>query len=56
MNDIQFVNMNSTSTYQVGENLLVDSVAKLGKRADTQRPVAILELKAHGGTEGLSVG
>jgi uncharacterized protein (TIGR04255 family) len=51
----KLVGLNSISTYQVNENLLVDSIAKLGKRTGTQRPVAILELKAHGAGEGLSV-
>ncbi|MBV8565033.1 MAG: TIGR04255 family protein [Methylobacteriaceae bacterium] len=47
--------VNSTSTYQVAENLHVDLAVRLGRRIDTSEIVAMLEIKAHGTPEGLSL-
>jgi uncharacterized protein (TIGR04255 family) len=47
--------INSSFTYRFGDNLLVDSAVKLGKRIDTSEDVAVLEIKASGAPEGLSI-
>jgi uncharacterized protein (TIGR04255 family) len=51
----RLVGLNVSATYQLNDNLLVDSTAKLGQRLDTRETVAILELKAHGGPRDLSL-
>lgn len=47
--------VNSSFTYRFSDNLVVDSTVKLAKRRDTSEPVAILEVKAHGTPEALSI-
>jgi len=54
-NDRQLTGLNTTVTYQVNPTLLIDLAIKLGRRLDTKEPVAILELKAHGGPSDLSL-
>lgn len=49
------VGVNSSFTYRFSDNLMVDSTVKLGKRLNTSEPVAMLEVKAHGTPEGLSI-
>lgn len=49
------VGVNSSFTYRFRDNLMVDSTVKLGKRLKTLEPVAMLEVKAHGTPEGLSI-
>jgi uncharacterized protein (TIGR04255 family) len=53
--DRQFAGMNSTVTYRVNSNLLIDLAIRLGRRADTNEPAVGLELKAHGVPTDLSL-
>lgn len=47
--------MNATVAYRVDSTLLIDVAVRLGKRADNQELVAVLELKAHGTPGDLSL-
>jgi uncharacterized protein (TIGR04255 family) len=47
------VGLNASATYQLNENLFIDSFSRLGKRNDTKELVAALELKAYGAPSDL---
>jgi uncharacterized protein (TIGR04255 family) len=51
----ELVGFNSALGFKVSDALSVDLSWKLGKRADTQELIVVLELKAHGTPEGMSV-
>ena len=51
----EFVGINSTVTYRINENLLIEISTKLGKRVDTKEMVAMLEMKAHGTPTDISI-
>ena len=51
----RLVGLNATATYQLNDNLLVESAARLGRRLDTRELVAVLELKAQGAPKDLSL-
>ncbi len=51
----ELVGTNSSFTYKFANNLIVDSVVRIGRKADTQELAAIFELKAQGTPEGLGV-
>jgi uncharacterized protein (TIGR04255 family) len=48
--------MAASSSYQIGDNLIVEAVAKLGHRTDTGEKVAALEIKASGAPNDFSLG
>lgn len=49
------VSVNSGLTYRFSDTLMVDSTVKIGKRINTSEAVAMLEVKAHGSPDGLSI-
>lgn len=49
------VGANSSFPYRFSDNLTVVSTVTLGKRLGTSETVAVLEVKAHGAPEGLSI-
>lgn len=52
---MKFVGLNASATYQVNENLFIDSSTRLGTRHDTKELVVALELRAYGAPDGLSL-
>ena len=46
--------INTSITYKLSKDLLVDSSIKLGRRLDTNEPVIALELRAHGAPSSMS--
>ena len=46
--DRRMIEMNTTVTYQMNENLNISMNIRLGRRTDTNELAAILDLKAHG--------
>jgi uncharacterized protein (TIGR04255 family) len=53
--DRQLAGIISTVVYRVTPTILIDLAIRLGRRADTNEPAAILELKAHGVPTDLSL-
>ena len=51
----RLVGLNASATYQLDENLFIDSFARLGKRNDTKELVAVLELRAYGAPSDVSL-
>lgn len=51
----EFVGINSAATYRINENLLIEITTKLGRRVDTKDMVAMLEMRAHGTPNDLSI-
>lgn len=49
------VGLNTSATYQLDENLFIDSATKLGRRNDTKELIAALELRAYGAPTDLSL-
>jgi uncharacterized protein (TIGR04255 family) len=53
--DRRLAGMNAAVTYRLGPNLLADMLLRLGRRADTGDDALVLELKAHGAPDDLSM-
>lgn len=51
----KLVGLNASATYQLDENLFIDSFARLGKRNDTKELIAALELRAYGAPSDVSL-
>jgi uncharacterized protein (TIGR04255 family) len=54
-NNRQLAGIISTVVYRVSPTLLIDLAIRLGRRADTNEPAVVLELKAHGAPIDLSL-
>jgi uncharacterized protein (TIGR04255 family) len=53
--DRRLAGLEATTTYRINPTLLINMVIRLGQKSDTKEPVAMLELKAYGAPNDLSL-